>query len=153
MCRILWAFKLNPFEKLNIRFTATPEEIRKAYRKTSLMVHPDKCKHPQAQEAFESEHNQAAGTQSMPQGSVEQQRQQGLLATAAADGTTSNRHASCLSLMLLDLCRPRPAACSVQFHWSKTMLIPSTCQILFVYLQTHTPLVHARPQARTRHDV
>jgi DnaJ family protein C protein 8 len=60
MCRILWAFKLNPFEKLNIRFTATPEEIRKAYRKTSLMVHPDKCKHPQAQEAFESETQQAS---------------------------------------------------------------------------------------------
>jgi len=52
--RILWSFKLNPYERLNLRFTATPEEIRKQYRKISLMVHPDKCKHPQAAEAFDS---------------------------------------------------------------------------------------------------
>lgn len=51
--RILWSFKLNPYERLNLRFTATPEEIRKQYRKISLMVHPDKCKHPQAAEAFD----------------------------------------------------------------------------------------------------
>mmetsp|Transcript_34853 Transcript_34853/g.62682 ORF Transcript_34853/g.62682 Transcript_34853/m.62682 type:complete len:282 (-) Transcript_34853:337-1182(-) len=51
--RILWAFKLNPFEKMNLRFTATPEEIRRQYRKLSLMVHPDKCDHPQASNAFE----------------------------------------------------------------------------------------------------
>jgi hypothetical protein len=53
-CRILWSFKLNPYERLNLRFTATPEEIRKQFRKLSLMVHPDKCKHPQASEAFDS---------------------------------------------------------------------------------------------------
>lgn len=51
--RILYAFKLNPYEQLNLRFTATPEEIRKQYRKLSLMVHPDKCKHERASEAFE----------------------------------------------------------------------------------------------------
>ncbi|KAG2430472.1 hypothetical protein HXX76_009995 [Chlamydomonas incerta] len=51
--RILWAFKLNPFEKLNLRFDATPEEIKKQFRKLSLMVHPDKCKHPQASTAFD----------------------------------------------------------------------------------------------------
>ncbi len=55
LCRILWAFKLNPFEKLNLRFDATYEDIRKAYRRISLAVHPDKCKHPQAAAAFESE--------------------------------------------------------------------------------------------------
>lgn len=53
--RILWAFKLNPFEKLNLRFDAAPEEVRKQFRKLSLMVHPDKCKHPQASAAFDSE--------------------------------------------------------------------------------------------------
>lgn len=53
--RILWAFKLNPFEKLNLRFDATPEDVKKQYRKLSLMVHPDKCKHPQASTAFDSE--------------------------------------------------------------------------------------------------
>lgn len=51
--RILWAFKLNPFEKLNLRFNASIDDIRRQYRKSSLMVHPDKCSHPQAAAAFE----------------------------------------------------------------------------------------------------
>ncbi|KAG2484006.1 hypothetical protein HYH03_017173 [Edaphochlamys debaryana] len=51
--RILWAFKLNPFEKLALTFDATPEDVKKQYRKLSLMVHPDKCKHPQASTAFD----------------------------------------------------------------------------------------------------
>lgn len=38
--RILSAFKLNPFEQLGVYFDATPEEIRRAYRKLSLLVHP-----------------------------------------------------------------------------------------------------------------
>ncbi|KAJ6303344.1 hypothetical protein OIU77_017261 [Salix suchowensis] len=50
--RILSCFKLNPFEYLNLPFEATPEDIKKQYRKLSLLVHPDKCKHPQAKEAF-----------------------------------------------------------------------------------------------------
>ena len=53
-CRILWSFKINPFERLNLRFDATIEEVKKQYRKLSLMVHPDKCKHPQAATAFDS---------------------------------------------------------------------------------------------------
>jgi hypothetical protein len=52
--RILWAFKLNPFEKLNLRFDCNLDDVKKAYRKISLMVHPDKCKHPHASTAFES---------------------------------------------------------------------------------------------------
>ncbi|DBA65842.1 TPA: hypothetical protein ACH3X2_002873 [Trebouxia sp. C0005] len=51
--RILGAFKLNPFEQLGLRFDASVEDVKKAYRKSSLMVHPDKCKHPKAQDAFE----------------------------------------------------------------------------------------------------
>ena len=51
--RILGAFKLNPFEQLGLRFDATVDDVKKAYRKSSLMVHPDKCKHPKAQDAFE----------------------------------------------------------------------------------------------------
>eukprot|EP01023_Acetabularia_acetabulum_P025730 TRINITY_DN24567_c0_g1_i3.p1 TRINITY_DN24567_c0_g1~~TRINITY_DN24567_c0_g1_i3.p1 ORF type:complete len:305 (-),score=72.36 TRINITY_DN24567_c0_g1_i3:224-1138(-) len=51
--RILWSFKLNPYEKLNLEFTAIEEEIRKQYRKLSLMVHPDKCVHEKASDAFE----------------------------------------------------------------------------------------------------
>eukprot|EP00891_Asterochloris_glomerata_P000951 jgi/Astpho2/951/gw1.00016.191.1_t len=51
--RIIGAFKLNPFEQLNLKFDATPDDVRRQYRKASLMVHPDKCSHEQAQEAFE----------------------------------------------------------------------------------------------------
>ena len=51
--RILRAFRLNPYEQLGVRFDATDDEIKKAYRKKSLMVHPDKCKHAHAKEAFE----------------------------------------------------------------------------------------------------
>ena len=51
--RILGAFKLNPFEQLGINFDCTMEDIRRQYRKVSLMVHPDKCKHPRATDAFE----------------------------------------------------------------------------------------------------
>ncbi|MED6225985.1 hypothetical protein PIB30_098886 [Stylosanthes scabra] len=50
--RILSCFKLNPFEYLNLSFDSSPDEVKKQYRKLSLMVHPDKCKHPQAKEAF-----------------------------------------------------------------------------------------------------
>jgi DnaJ-class molecular chaperone len=45
--------KLNPFEVLQIKPVNTAEETNLAYRKISLMVHPDKCKHPMAEEAFE----------------------------------------------------------------------------------------------------
>lgn len=53
--RILWAFKLNPYEKLNLRFDCPVEDIRRQFRKLSLMVHPDKCKHANASTAFECE--------------------------------------------------------------------------------------------------
>ena len=36
--RILGAFRLNPFEQLGVRFDATPEEIRRQYRKVSTRV-------------------------------------------------------------------------------------------------------------------
>ena len=52
--RILWAFKLNPYEKLNLRFDCTIEDVKRQFRKLSLLVHPDKCKHAQASTAFES---------------------------------------------------------------------------------------------------
>ncbi|GMH11141.1 hypothetical protein Nepgr_012982 [Nepenthes gracilis] len=52
VARILSCFKLNPFEFLNLPFDSSPEDAKKQYRKLSLLVHPDKCKHPQAKEAF-----------------------------------------------------------------------------------------------------
>eukprot|EP00884_Botryococcus_braunii_P004679 jgi/Botrbrau1/14211/Bobra.0254s0001.1 len=51
--RILGAFRLNPFEQLGLRFDCSLEDIRRQYRKISLLVHPDKCKHPLAKDAFE----------------------------------------------------------------------------------------------------
>ena len=51
--RIISAFRLNPFEQLGLRYDATEEDIRRQYRKLSLLVHPDKCRHPQAKAAFE----------------------------------------------------------------------------------------------------
>ncbi|CAN7038187.1 unnamed protein product [Brassica rapa subsp. trilocularis] len=50
--RILSCFKLNPFEHLNLSFDSSTDDVKRQYRKISLMVHPDKCKHPQAQDAF-----------------------------------------------------------------------------------------------------
>ncbi|XP_020519804.1 dnaJ homolog subfamily C member 8 isoform X3 [Amborella trichopoda] len=52
VARILSCFKLNPFEHLNLPFDSAPDDVKKQYRKISLLVHPDKCKHPQAKEAF-----------------------------------------------------------------------------------------------------
>jgi DnaJ homolog subfamily C member 8 len=51
--RILGAFKLNPYEMLGLKFTATDDDIKRAYRKVSLAVHPDKCSHPRSKDAFE----------------------------------------------------------------------------------------------------
>lgn len=51
--RVLGAFKLNPFEQLGLPFDATQEEAKRQYRKLSLLIHPDKCKHPLATSAFE----------------------------------------------------------------------------------------------------
>ncbi|KAG6432745.1 hypothetical protein SASPL_104331 [Salvia splendens] len=50
--RILSCFKLNAFEYLNLPFTSSVDDVKRQYRKLSLLVHPDKCKHPQAKEAF-----------------------------------------------------------------------------------------------------
>lgn len=52
--RILACFKLNPYEHLNLRFDATEDDVRRAFRKVSLMVHPDKCKHLNAKAAFDA---------------------------------------------------------------------------------------------------
>ncbi|KAH9481603.1 J domain-containing protein spf31 [Psilocybe cubensis] len=51
--RILKAFKLNPYEILDIEETASMEEVKKKYRQLSLFIHPDKCPHARAPEAFD----------------------------------------------------------------------------------------------------
>ncbi|CAI2171321.1 1777_t:CDS:2 [Funneliformis geosporum] len=50
--RILSAFKLNPFDLLDLSPYCTEKDIKNAYRRKSLLIHPDKTSHPKAQEAF-----------------------------------------------------------------------------------------------------
>ncbi|KAK2194718.1 bifunctional DnaJ domain/Ubiquitin-conjugating enzyme-RWD-like/Ubiquitin-conjugating enzyme E2/Chaperone J-domain superfamily [Babesia duncani] len=42
----------SPYQVLQLEHDASEEEIRKRYRKLSLLIHPDKFKHEKAQEAF-----------------------------------------------------------------------------------------------------
>jgi len=51
--RILKAFKLNAYDILDIDEAATAEEIKRKYRQISLFIHPDKCPHARAPEAFD----------------------------------------------------------------------------------------------------
>ncbi|KAF9456621.1 DnaJ-domain-containing protein [Collybia nuda] len=51
--RILKAFKLNPYDVLDIDEAATQEEIKRRYRQLSLFIHPDKTPHARAPEAFD----------------------------------------------------------------------------------------------------
>ncbi|KAH0629278.1 hypothetical protein JD844_011217 [Phrynosoma platyrhinos] len=44
--------ELNPFQVLGLEVTASDAELKKAYRHLAVLVHPDKNKHPQAEEAF-----------------------------------------------------------------------------------------------------
>merc|ERR1711904_300960 len=55
--RILNAFKLNPYEKLNLHFDCSLSDVRIKFRKLSLIVHPDKTRHSKANEAFETIRN------------------------------------------------------------------------------------------------
>ncbi|KAK7463498.1 DnaJ subfamily C member 8 [Stygiomarasmius scandens] len=51
--RILKAFKLNPYDILDIDESATQDDVKKKYRQLSLFIHPDKAKHERAPEAFD----------------------------------------------------------------------------------------------------
>eukprot|EP00897_Mesotaenium_endlicherianum_P003367 jgi/Mesen1/3058/ME000018S02364 len=44
----------NAYAILGVKQDVLPPELKKRYWKLSLLVHPDKCSHPQAQEAFTS---------------------------------------------------------------------------------------------------
>jgi DnaJ family protein C protein 8 len=43
--RILSAFRLNPYDVLEVPIEADDKTITKIYRKKSLLIHPDKVKH------------------------------------------------------------------------------------------------------------
>ncbi|OAV92422.1 hypothetical protein PTTG_07979 [Puccinia triticina 1-1 BBBD Race 1] len=55
--RVVAAFKLNPYEILDLDMTkptsVTDSIIRKTYRQKSLLIHPDKLTHPRGVEAFD----------------------------------------------------------------------------------------------------
>ncbi|KAF9506891.1 hypothetical protein BS47DRAFT_1333612 [Hydnum rufescens UP504] len=51
--RILKAFKLNPYDVLDLDFDASDADIKKKYRQLSLFIHPDKTPHPRAPDAFD----------------------------------------------------------------------------------------------------
>ncbi|GAA5843256.1 hypothetical protein JCM9279_002039 [Rhodotorula babjevae] len=55
--RVLAAFKLNPYEILDLDWmpsaNVTDQDIQRQYRKKSLLIHPDKLKHPRGIEAFD----------------------------------------------------------------------------------------------------
>jgi curved DNA-binding protein CbpA len=42
----------DPYTLLRVKPDSSASEIKKRYWKVSLLVHPDKCAHPQAQQAF-----------------------------------------------------------------------------------------------------
>ncbi|XP_027571168.2 dnaJ homolog subfamily C member 14 [Pipra filicauda] len=44
--------ELNPFQVLGVEPSAADAELRKAYRRLAVLVHPDKSPHPRAEEAF-----------------------------------------------------------------------------------------------------
>jgi len=51
--RIIKAFKLNPYDILDIEHTVTTDAIKRKYRQLSLFIHPDKTPDPRAPEAFD----------------------------------------------------------------------------------------------------
>ncbi|KAK9145928.1 hypothetical protein Sjap_005831 [Stephania japonica] len=50
--RILGVEIENPYDVLGVNWKMSSDNIKKRYWKLSLMVHPDKCSHPQAHQAF-----------------------------------------------------------------------------------------------------
>ncbi|CAN6644147.1 hypothetical protein TRVA0_020S01354 [Trichomonascus vanleenenianus] len=51
--RILNAFRLDAYSVLGLQPGCTKEDIKKTYRKKSLLIHPDKTANPQAPDAFD----------------------------------------------------------------------------------------------------
>lgn len=51
--RIMKAFRANAYDVLDLAPGVPPTDIKKAYRRKSLLIHPDKSSNPRAQEAFD----------------------------------------------------------------------------------------------------
>ena len=52
MQRLLGTSFVNPFDILGVGAEASEEEIKKRFRMLSILVHPDKCRHEKAADAF-----------------------------------------------------------------------------------------------------
>ena len=50
--RLLGATFVNPYDILEVGAEASEEEVKKKYRMLSILVHPDKCRHEKAADAF-----------------------------------------------------------------------------------------------------
>lgn len=57
-CRLLSVVPIgkeaDAYEVLGVKTTATSGEIKKQYWRLSLLIHPDKCAHPRANDAFQA---------------------------------------------------------------------------------------------------
>ncbi|KAI8052519.1 hypothetical protein BDF22DRAFT_688856 [Syncephalis plumigaleata] len=51
--RVLACFKMDPFGILQLSYQFVEKDVKMAYRRKSLLIHPDKTKHPRSQEAFD----------------------------------------------------------------------------------------------------
>ncbi|KAK4544356.1 hypothetical protein LTR36_004247 [Oleoguttula mirabilis] len=51
--RILAAFRANAYDVLDLQPGVPDEDIKRTYRKKSLLIHPDKSSHPRAPDAFD----------------------------------------------------------------------------------------------------
>ena len=51
--RILGAFRANAYDVLDLQPGVPDEDIKRAYRKKSLLIHPDKTPNPRAPDAFD----------------------------------------------------------------------------------------------------
>ncbi|GMM36173.1 hypothetical protein DASC09_034980 [Saccharomycopsis crataegensis] len=52
--RILNCFKLDAYSILSLQPGCSPQDIKRTYRKKSLLIHPDKTSNPRAPDAFDS---------------------------------------------------------------------------------------------------
>jgi curved DNA-binding protein CbpA len=91
---------MDPYAVLGVEATADAASVRKSYWRLSLLVHPDKCSHPAAQEVFQAVSKAAQLLQDAQQRAAHDAaqadavlRQQAVAAAAAAEREVAWRRA------------------------------------------------------------